>query len=77
MVLTSPQLFKTPQVNATYKEHVMSKDDKGHNEDRVKRVHTLCLGVRTTYPFTFREREREQWNLRNIGPHLNKVCKRG
>lgn len=44
--LTSIQLSKTPQVNATYKEHVREqrqrkKDDKEHNTQHTTHTNTL------------------------------------
>ena len=56
-----------------------SKDDKRHNKDRVKSSYIM---IRTTFFFFFffllnlrvREKNREQWNLRNKGPHLYKVA---
>lgn len=53
------------------KEHNESRDREKERE-RGKSTHII---IRTTSSIlTLAERGKEQWNLRNIGPHLNKVC---
>ena len=43
---------------------------------KTQREEYTNIMTRTTSYFQM-QRGKEQWNLRNIGPHLNKVYKRG